>query len=265
MCSCRAFATLAVGATLALAVVSTRTDDVFAWTIEPPLTAALLGATYAGALAIFIPTSFERAWANARVGVPAELLLSVLMLVATLLHLDKFHLESGEPVAVVVAWIWLVVYVVVPPALIVLLVRQVRAPGVDPPRTLPLTAWLRGALLIYGAVFVVGGAVLFAIPEDVAPHWPWAISALTGRAIAAWMVALGAAALQGVYENDLRRVRWGFAGFAVIGFVGLVGVARFSDDVLWDAGGWLLVATLVAMLVAGGVGYVRAAGAATAD
>jgi hypothetical protein len=115
--------------------------------------------------------------------------------------------------------------------------------------------WLRVVMAVYGAASVVGGLVLFVVPEEVAPHWPWAITALTGRALAAWIVALGVAALHGLVEGDLRRVRIGLAALAIIGGLGLLSLVRFADDVSWDLGGWLAVAYLGVMAAAGAVGW----------
>ena len=231
---------LAIGASASLYLRPDDTDEFFAWTIQPPLTAALLGAAFGGTLVLFALALRETVWANARIVIPAPLTLSTLLLIATLIHLDKFHLDEGG-VAAVVAWIWLVVYIIVPPVFVVVTVLQLRAPGGDPLRSVPAPSWLRGAMLVYGGAAVIGGAILFVIPEEVAPHWPWAITPLTGRAVAAWLVGLGVAGLQAVYEADFRRLRAAVGGFSVIGGLGLLAVARFSDDVDWDVGGWMLV------------------------
>ena len=251
------FVLLGVGATAALYFGTTHTEDDFSWTIQPPLTAALLGAGYSGTIVLFGLAIRERWWANARMVVPAPFTLSTLLLIATLLHLDKFHFDSSA-IPTSVTWIWLVVYVVVPPGLVVLTVLQLRAPGGDPPRARPVPGGLRAAVLVYAVLALVGGLVLFLVPEDVAPHWPWAITPLTGRAIAAWLTALGVAALQATWENDLRRVRIGMAALAAVGTLGLVAVARYPDDIdNWWPGGWLLVAVLAFMAGAGGYGMLR--------
>lgn len=242
------FAVLAAGAVLALFVASTRTDDFFAWTIDPPLTAALLGSAYAGALTLFVLALRERVWANVRIAVGPPFVLSVLTLIATLLHDDRFHLDA-DALPAAIAWIWLVVYIVVPPALIVLVVLQLRAPGGDPPRSVPMRAWMFVVLVAYGVAGVAGGIALFVAPDDLAPHWPWAITPLTGRAIAAWLVGLGVAALQAVFERDLRRIRAGVVAFGVIGVAGLVAVARYAEDLRGGVSAWLTVSVLAVMVV----------------
>ena len=248
------FVVLAVGATAGLYIGTTHTDDDFSWTILPALTAALLGAAYGGTLVFFGLALMERKWVNFRMVIPAPFTLSTLLLIATLVHLDKFHLD-GDLVPAAVAWIWLIVYIIVPPMVVVLFVMQLRAPGVDPPRTRPLPFVLRAFVLVFGVCGVVGGLVLFVVPDRAAHHWPWTITPLTGRAIAAWMAGLGVASLQAVWENDLRRTRIGMGAIVTVGVLGLIAVARYSGDITsWWPGGWVLVVVLGLMTLAGGYG-----------
>lgn len=114
----RVFFVLAIGAVLGLYVASERTADAFAWTIEPPLTAALLGSAYAGSVVIFGMVARGGPFARSRCAIPTPFVLSVAMLITTLLHLDRFHLDRGG-VPGAVAWVWLVVYIIVPPLLAV--------------------------------------------------------------------------------------------------------------------------------------------------
>jgi hypothetical protein len=117
---------------------------------------------------------------------------------------------------------------------------------------------LRAVVCGYGVVTVVGGLVLFAVPDRIAPHWPWLITPLTGRAIAAWLAGLGVAALQATWENDLRRVRVGMAALMSVGALGLIAVARYPHDIdHWWPGGSLLVAVLAVMTAAGAYGLLR--------
>src|SRR5262249_19290902 len=103
-------AALAFVAGVQLFVLSEATDRYFAWTISPPLTAAFLGAAYwAGAVLAFLAAR-EPVWACARASLGAVLVFTTGALAATLLHLDRFHLDS------IFGWVWLVVYVLLPPA-----------------------------------------------------------------------------------------------------------------------------------------------------
>src|SRR6185295_9898805 len=85
------FAALAFIAGFLLFVGSDRTDDFFSWTIKPALTAAFLGAAYWAAFVLLGWSSRQRFWAQARPAIPPVLTIAVLLLVATLIHLDRFH------------------------------------------------------------------------------------------------------------------------------------------------------------------------------
>ena len=244
------FVALAVGATLSLVFQPERTEDFFAWPITPPLTAALLGAGYASALVLFTLTLREREWANARVAVSAPLMLSTALLVATLLHLDRFPLDEGG-LSAAIAWIWLVVYIIVPPALVAVAIIHETAAGDDSPRTRPLPPLLRLVFAVAGGLAIVGGAALFAAPSELADRWPWTITPLTGRALAAWILGLGVAAVHVTLDNDLRRMRVASPALVVVGVVGLTAVARFSEDL---DGGWGTVALVVVLLSFVGLG-----------
>jgi hypothetical protein len=65
------------------------------------------------------------------------LALTSLTTVATLMHLDRFHLSAAGILARAAAWMWLTVYLIVPLAPTTLLVAQLRLPGTDPAREAP--------------------------------------------------------------------------------------------------------------------------------
>lgn len=131
---------------------------------------------------------------NARVGVLTILLFVTLMLIATLLHLDRFHFGVSGAVARFAAWFWLFVYVIVPLVMLALLAVQVRVPGSDPPRQPTLPSWLAWLIGLQGTVMAIAGAGLFVAPTVVGTVWPWVLTPLTGRAVGAWLIALGVGA-----------------------------------------------------------------------
>ena len=88
-----------------------ETDRFFSWTIEPPLSAAFMGAAYWAALVLLAWAARQREWALARTAMPAVAAIAALLLVTTLIHLDKFDLDS------LFGWFWLVVYCLVTPLL----------------------------------------------------------------------------------------------------------------------------------------------------
>ncbi len=143
-----AFAVLFVGAG--------QTDRYFAWTINPPATAAFLGGAYAGGCALVVIGMRRGTWAAMRIPYITILVFTLVTLAATLLHLDKFHFAKSG-VALFAAWFWLAIYVFVPLAMIIVLIGQVRRPVPEPARRLPIPRPLAAALGIQGGIFLAVG------------------------------------------------------------------------------------------------------------
>jgi hypothetical protein len=237
-----------------LFVLSEYTDRFFAWTIDVPLTAAFLGASYWGSFALVFVASRQQAWAQARVAVPGVWLFTVLTLLATLIHIDLFRMDS------VFGWAWLVVYLVVPLGYGVFWVRQLRIAGGEPLRQTPLPTWLRFVLGIQAAVMLIWGAALFLVPQTMAALWPWALTPLTGQAVGAWLIGIGVTAAQMCWENDLGRVYAGMAGLGVLGALQLLALARYGGGTVdWSrAGGWIYLLFVLSVFGVGSYGWLEA-------
>jgi hypothetical protein len=255
-----AFAVLTVLAFVALFVLAGNTRNTFAWTIEPPLTAAFLGAGYAAGSVLVLLSLRQSAWANVRVPFLTIFVFVVLTLVATLLHVDKLHFDDDFGalglVAKGAAWFWLAVYVVIPVAMLVLLVLQERAPGVDPPARHPVPGVLRVALAVESAALVVVGALLFVDPANAASVWPWTLTPFTARVTGAWLIAFGLATALAALAGDLRRLRTGTIAYTVFGALVLVSVLRYRETVAWDRPvAWVFVVLAAAVVVTGASGW----------
>jgi hypothetical protein len=232
-----------------------RTDEIFAWTIDSRMSATCLGGFYLSAAMLAMLSAREPTWSRARLGVPGVLIFVWLTLAATLLHLDLFHLDDGGPRAQVAAWTWLVIYVVEPPLLVLAFVLQLRAPGENPPRRDPLPHAYRVLLVAQAAALLALGAVLFAVPLEVAEIWPWPLTELTGRAIAAWLVALGGLLAAVAWEGDRSRIR--LATWTVMALVALqaVALARFGEELdISSASALVYIASLLCLGATGAWG-----------
>lgn len=237
---------LAFPLAIPLTVLSDDTDRYFAWTIAPPLTAAFLGAGYWSATLLFLLGSRERYWAKARIAASSGLVFTGLTLVATLIHLDRFH--TGRAIT----WAWIAIYAAVPPVLVVLAARQLLQPGGDPPRERPLAAWVRGLLLLQAVVFVPLGVALFAAPSWADGAWPWTLTPLTARAVAAWVLAIGVGAAHALSENDWTRLRGAAVSFLLYGAFQFVALARYTGTIDWsDWRTWAYVAGLATIALVG--------------
>jgi hypothetical protein len=234
-----------------LFLLSGQTDRYFAWTISVPLTAAFLGAGYWSSFFIEFVAARQRAWANSRVAVPAVFVFTTLTLVATLIHLDLFHLgASFAAITRIGTWTWMAVYVSVPVLLAVLWVVQLRLPGGDPPRRAPMSGGVRLAIFLLAAGMLTVGVALFVTPLGV--PWPWELTPLTGRAVGAWLIGLGVAAAHMAWERDWRRVLPVSTMFAVFGALELIVLLRFLGSVDWGgARAWIYLLFLLSMFAIG--------------
>ena len=194
---------------LVLFLFPQRTESLFAWTIVRGDTAAFIGALFLAVGLVSLLCYGVPSWDDVRVCYAGILAFVTAMTVATLLHLDQFHFGSDEPVALVMAWGWTLVYLVAPVAGWVLRVRQLhqlrqlRAPdeddaedapdggrGVVPGGTLILPG-LRRLYLVQGVLLILLAVVLFVTPGTADTLWPWPLTPLTARAIASFLLGFG--------------------------------------------------------------------------
>jgi hypothetical protein len=244
-----------------LLVYHNDTSRYFSWTIAVPVTAAFLGAGYLSAAVLESLAARQSSWQRARIAVPGVLAFTTLTLVVTLVHLGKFHLDAAVLITRVLTWGWLAIYVGVPPVLAFLWWRQVRAvPGTTAtgPHLPPL---VRAVLGVQGAVMLALGAALLVAPVQVARLWPWPLTALTGRAVGAWLVGLGIIAAQSWHADRYEVVAVAFPAVTAYAVLQLAVLAGFAHSMHWDqAPVWcytLFLASLLAVGVAGLTGVVR--------
>jgi hypothetical protein len=254
-----AAAVLVLLAGIQLFVFTGRTDRFFAWTIANPLSAAFLGASYWAAVAIEALAGRQRLWVNARIAVPTVFVFTVLTLAATLTHLGQLHLGARFPAGTqIVTVAWIVIYVAVPPLILVLLAVQARTPGADPPPSAGLPAWLYVLLAAQAAVLLGLGLALFAAPGRAAPLWPWKLTPMMAQAIGAWLIALGVAAGQALAERDARRLRPAAVGYILLAALLAIALARYPHQYAWESGsGIAYLIFLASMLLTGTVGLAR--------
>src|ERR1051325_3930306 len=176
-----------------LFILSSQTESYFAWTFAAPISAAFMGAGYWAAMFHAYTASRAKAWATVRTSLPAAVVAAGLLTITTFLHLDKFHLHSPLLITRFVTWVWIIVYVVVPPILLIAWIIQSRLPGSHAKGQNPLPAWMRGGLALLAVFFLLSGLGLFFAPATMSMLWPWTVPPLAARAISAWMCAFGVA------------------------------------------------------------------------
>jgi hypothetical protein len=257
-----AAAVLVLLAGFQLFVFTERTDTYFAWTIVNPLAAAFLGAGYWASVAIEALAGRQAVWANARIAAPSVFVFTVLTLVATLLHLDKFHLAGKFAAGTrIVTWAWIGIYVLVPLLMLIVLATQARTPGSDPPRSAPLPRWVYGVLAVHAVALFGLGVALFAAPAHTAPLWPWKLTPLLAQATGAWLISLGVAAAHALVERDARRLQPAAVGYILLAVLQSIALARYPHLFQWRSpAGIVYLIFLATMLLTGAVGLARSAG-----
>jgi hypothetical protein len=117
----------------------------------------------------------------------------------------------------------------------------------------PPPAWLRAGLFAVGAFLCLFAASLYLAPSSVADPWPWTLTPLTARVLAAWFGGLGLVFAMGAWSNDRMRMRAPVAGLAAFGVLQGLALARSGSDASGAAlGVW--IAFVVACTIVGGVG-----------
>ena len=183
-------------ASFLLYILPTRTDELFAWTIEPPLTAMFLASAYLGGIWFFVQVLRQRAWHRVRYGFPAVVLFATLAGIATFLHWDKFHFGHISFI------VWVVLYVTTPFLTLTALLANHRADDrafESKDFRIPLLARL--VLAIVGIVALVTGLVLFVNPAPLIEVWAWPLTPLTGRIVGAILTLPGAVNLWMLFDS----------------------------------------------------------------
>jgi hypothetical protein len=258
-----AFSLLTALAFVVLFVLSGSTERHFAWTIQPPVTAAFLGAAYAVGCVLEILSLCAGTWAAVRIPYVTIAVFVVLTLLATLLHIDRFHFGSPGVVARFAAWLWLVIYVGVPVLMVIMLVAQERRIRVDSDLTVAVPRILSAALLAQGVLLLGLGAALYLVPSLQRVLWPWPLTPLTARAVAAWLVAFGLGAVLASQTNDLGRLEISAWSYGLMAVLQLVVVIRYIDRIRWtEPSAWGYVSLLTGILATSVAGLGRLRGRA---
>ena len=236
-----------------LFIFTGRTATYFAWTIVNPLAAAFLGAAYWASVSLEALAGRQRLWANTRIAVPAVFVFTVLTLAVTFMHLGQFHLGrrfgAGTQIVTIA---WIAIYVLVPVLMLIILIVQARAPGVDPPRRAGLPAWIYPVLGVQAIALLGFGLALFAVPTQAAPLWPWKMTTLVAQATGAWLISLGVAAGHALLERDARRLRPAAVAYILLAVLEFIALARYPHRFDWQSpAGAVYLAFLATILLSG--------------
>lgn len=219
-----------------------RTAQLWAWPIDPPMSALAIGGGYLAGAVLFLRALRAGRWHQLAVGLVAATVLASLLLLATVLHWDKFM--HGH----VSFWSWALLYAVTPPALPLLWgANRRRDPG--PVATPTVGPVVRRVVATFGAGLLAVALLLFVRPALVIDSAPWVLTPLTVRTISAFLAFLSVSGLAFLVEARWSALRLHIETSALgLAFVGL-GALRATGDFTgptWSI--WLFAVALVGTL-----------------
>jgi hypothetical protein len=222
-----------------------RTETLWAWKLQPPITAMMLGSVYAGGAYFFARILLGAPWRAVAAGFPAVIVFVWIAAIATLLHLDRF-IKDSVPFAA-----WVALYVVTPFVVPLLVGHNHRRWGA--PEGPPLPRGLTQALGAVGGALLLAGLLFLAVPDVAIDAWPWTLTPLTARVTGAVLGMYGTVWLAVAVHRTWAGARIPLQAHAIgMAFV-LVAVARGEDAVDWG--------NPLAFVIAGGAAIMLVASA----
>lgn len=194
-----------VAASVLLYILPGNTEELFAWTIAPPLTAMLLASAYIGGIWFFVQVVMLRRWHRFQYGFAAVVVFATLLGIATFLHWDRFHFGHISFIT------WATLYVITPFLTLAALLANRKADDSAPEGRDVSIPWpARFVLAAVGILALVCGLVIFIAPNLAIEMWAWEVTPLTARVIGAVLTLPGMVNLWLLRDGRWSSFRWMF-------------------------------------------------------
>jgi hypothetical protein len=222
-----------------------ETEMLFAWKIQPSMSAMMLGSAYAGGIYFFAGVLRNKQWHQVKVGFLPVITFASLLGIATILHWDKFNHSHVSFFA------WVGLYFTTPFIVSFVWLRnrnQDTGNLGDKDTIIPYMARLiMGA---FGSVTLAISLFLFLQPSMIISLWPWTLTPLTARVMGAMFALPGLVGLGIAFDK-----RWSAAililqsqGFSIL--LILIASILSSQDYDWtNWSSWIFVGGLGLMLM----------------
>lgn len=216
-----------LAAVFLLFVFPTRTGELFAWPIDPPMTAYLLASAYVGGIWFFVGVAAARRWHRVKHGFPAVAVFAGALLWATLTHLDRFSANLSF-------WTWLVLYATTPFIVTSLAIAQRREDPRVPDRVdVLLPRALRWLLALVGLSALLFGTAVFVAPAIAVDNWAWRLTPLTAQVTGAVLSLTGVVNVALLWDRRWTAFRLLFQAQSLsLAAIALSLIIR-RDDLLW--------------------------------
>ncbi len=194
-----------VVASVLLYVLPGSTEELFAWTIAPILTAMLLASAYIGGIWFFVQVVRLRRWHRVQYGFAAVVVFSTLLGIATFLHWDRFHFGHISFIT------WATLYITTPFLTLAALLANRRADDATPEdRDIPVPWPVRIILALIGALALITGLMIFFVPAMAIEMWAWEVTPLTARVVGAVLTLPGMVNIWMLIDGRWSSFRWVF-------------------------------------------------------
>ena len=230
-----------VAAFVILYLFSGDTGRLFAWPVKPPMSALMLGGTYLGGAYFFAIAATTRRWHYVSLGFLPVTAFAAILGIATILHWDRF--THGQ----ISFELWAFLYFTLPFVIPVVWYRNWRASrGLKETDERKVPSVLRIATGVLGGVLVGASIVLLLFPNVMIPIWPWALTALTARVLAAMFALSGLVGVGVAVDGRWSAARTPFQAQVVSIALILFGLVVARSDVAWSRWEtWLFIAGLL--------------------
>lgn len=206
-----------------------NTEQHFAWTIEPSLTALFLGSAYAGGSWFFARVLAVGHWHRVKYGFPAVLLFATMLAIATFVHWERFHFGH------ISFFTWVTLYVTTPVLIGAILIRNWgEDPCSDDEAEVRIPFAARAVLGLLGAGILGAGLALFLFPFVFGQIWAWDLTPLTGRIVGAVLTLPGMVNLWLFFDERWSAFRWVFQAQLVSLMLILGSLLLGGGDLQWS-------------------------------
>jgi hypothetical protein len=221
-----------------------HTQQLFAWGIQPRMSAMMLGAAYLGGAYFFVRAAADARWHWVKVGFLPVTTFATLMGIATILHWDRFN--HGY----ISFFAWVGLYFTTPFIVFLLWLRNRSTdPGpISHDRRVPRL--VRLVIGIVGGLTLLTSMILFLQPGFMISTWPWQLTPLTARVVGALFALTGVGELTIALDARWSAVRIALQSQMIgIAAIGLAMVFSWSNFHQANPLTWIFLASILFLLV----------------
>ncbi len=239
-----------VAAFIILYLLPDHTQQLFAWGIQPHMSAMMLGAAYIGGAYFFARAATNARWHWVQVGFLPVTTFATLMGIATILHWDRFNHGSLSFFA------WVGLYFTTPFIVFLLWLRNRSTDPGSFTHALRVPGLVRLVIGIVGGLTLLTSIVLFLQPGFMISVWPWQLTPLTARVMGALFALTGVGELAIALDARWSAVRIPLQSQMIgIVLIGLAMIFSWSNFHRANPLTWAFIASILFLLVASPLFY----------